>query len=296
MINYKHLYYFWNVAKQGSVTRASEQLHLTPQTISGQINLLEDQLGQALFVKVGRSLEMTEIGRLVMNYADEIFALGQELQETVRNVPEERPVLFRVGIADVVPKTIAHRLIQPVFEMSDPVRIQCRENSLENLLSELALHRLDAVIADGPIPTGLNIQGFNHALGECGISFLAKRSLVKNLKGDFPHNLDGAPMLLPSEINRVHPRLLRWFEALQVHPQIVGEFDDSALMKVFGQAGSGIFVSPTANVNEVAQHYGAVVIGSTDEIREQFFAISVERRISHPVVLAITRAAGKWLK
>lgn len=296
MINYKHLYYFWNVAKQGGVTRASEQLHLTPQTISGQISLLEDQLGHALFAKSGRNLELTDIGRLVMNYADDIFALGLELQDAVRNLPEERPVLFRIGIADVVPKTIAHRLIQPAFELPDPVRIQCRENSLENLLSELALHRLDAVIADGPIPTGLNIQGFNHALGECGISFLAKRSLAKTLQGDFPHNLDGAPLLLPSEINRVHPRLLRWFEGLQIYPQIVGEFDDSALMKVFGQAGNGIFVSPTANVDEVAQHYGSIVIGSTEEIREQFFAISAERRISHPVVLAITRAAGNWLK
>lgn len=295
MINYKHLYYFWNVAKQGGVTRASEQLHLTPQTISGQISLLEDQLGQALFVKSGRNLEMTEIGRLVMNYADEIFALGQELQETLRNLPQERPVVFRVGIADVVPKTIAHRLLKPALELPDPVRIQCRENSLDNLLAELALHRLDVVLADGPIPTGLNVQGFNHSLGECGISFLAAENLAATLEDDFPKNLDGAPLLLPSEINRVHARLMRWFEGLRVYPRIVGEFDDSALMKVFGQAGSGIFISPTANAHEVAQHYGAVVIGATDDIREQFFAISAERRISHPAVLAITRNASDWL-
>ncbi len=249
MINYKHLHYFWVVAKQGGIARAGEQLHLTPQTISGQINLLEDQLGEALFTKSGRNLVLTDTGRLVMNYADEIFALGHELEETVRNLPQERPVVFRVGIADVVPKTIAHRLLAPALELPDTIRIQCRENSLDNLLAELALHRLDMVLADGPISSGLNVQGFNHALGECGMSFLATPEVAASLSGEFPQNLDGAPMLLPSDINRVHSRLLRWFEAMRVFPRIVGEFDDSALMKVFGQAGAGIFVSPTANAN-----------------------------------------------
>ncbi len=295
MINYKHLHYFWVVAKQGGIARAGEQLHLTPQTISGQINLLEEQLGEALFTKSGRNLVLTDTGRLVMNYADEIFALGQELEETVRNLPHERPITFQVGIADVVPKTIAHRLLAPAMALPDSIRIQCRENSLDNLLAELAVHRLDMVLADGPISTGLNVQGFNHALGECGISFLATPAVAAKLSGEFPQNLDGAPLLMPSDINRVHARLLRWFEGMRIFPRIVGEFDDSALMKVFGQAGAGIFVSPTANANEVARQFDAEVIGSTEEIREQFYAISAERRISHPAVLAITRAARDWL-
>lgn len=295
MINYKHLHYFWVVAKQGGIARAGEQLHLTPQTISGQINLLEDQLGEALFTKSGRNLVLTDTGRLVMNYADEIFALGQELEETVRNLPHERPITFQVGIADVVPKTIAHRLLAPALALPDSIRIQCRENSLDNLLAELAVHRLDMVLADGPISTGLNVQGFNHALGECGISFLASPAVVATLSGDFPQNLDGAPLLMPSDINRVHARLLRWFESMRIFPRIVGEFDDSALMKVFGQADAGIFISPTANAEEVAKQFDAVVIGATEEIREQFYAISAERRISHPAVLAITRAARDWL-
>lgn len=295
MINYKHLHYFWVVAKQGGIARAGEQLHLTPQTISGQINLLEDQLGEALFTKSGRNLVLTDTGRLVMNYADEIFALGQELEETVRNLPHERPITFQVGIADVVPKTIAHRLLAPALALPDSIRIQCRENSLDNLLAELAVHRLDMVLADGPISTGLNVQGFNHALGECGISFLASPAVVATLSGDFPQNLDGAPLLMPSDINRVHARLLRWFESMRIFPRIVGEFDDSALMKVFGQADAGIFISPTANAEEVAKQFDAEVIGATEEIREQFYAISAERRISHPAVLAITRAARDWL-
>ena len=295
MINYKHLHYFWVVAKQGGIARAGEQLHLTPQTISGQINLLEEQLGEALFTKSGRNLVLTETGRLVMNYADEIFALGHELEETVRNLPQERPIVFRVGIADVVPKTIAHRLLAPALTLPDTIRIQCRENSLDNLLAELAVHRLDMVLADGPIASGLNVQGYNHALGECGMSFLATPGLAAGLRGEFPHSLDGAPLLMPSDINRVHNRLLRWFEAMRVFPRIAGEFDDSALMKVFGQAGTGIFVSPTANAAEVAQQYDAEVIGSTEEVREQFYAISAERRISHPAVLAITQAARDWL-
>ncbi len=295
MINYKHLHYFWVVAKQGGIARAGEQLHLTPQTISGQINLLEEQLGEALFTKSGRNLVLTDTGRLVMNYADEIFALGQELEETVRNLPHERPITFQVGIADVVPKTIAHRLLAPAMALPDSIRIQCRENSLDNLLAELAVHRLDMVLADGPISTGLNVQGFNHALGECGISFLATPAVAAKLSGEFPQNLDGAPLLMPSDINRVHARLLRWFEGMRIFPRIVGEFDDSALMKVFGQAGAGIFVSPTANASEVARQFDAEVIGSTEEIREQFYAISAERRISHPAVLAITRAARDWL-
>ena len=296
MINYKHLHYFWVVAKQGGIARASEILHLTPQTISGQINLLEDNLGQALFTRSGRNLELTEAGRLALGYADEIFSLGSQLEENLRNQTTDRPLLFKVGIADVVPKTIAYRLLSPALELPDSIRIQCRESSLETLLAELALHRVDMVLADGPIPPGIEVRGFNHPLGECGISFFGKAELARDLVGGFPRSLGGAPLLIPSDINRMHDRLLQWLEGMRIFPQIIGEFDDSALMKVFGQAGDGIFVAPTAIADEVMEHYGVEQIGQTEAVREQFFAISVERRISHPAVSAITEAAKRWLQ
>ena len=296
MINYKHLHYFWVVAKQGGIARASERLHLTPQTISGQISLLEESLGEKLFTKVGRNLELTETGRLVLSYADEIFSLGGELEDALHNLPSDRPMVFKVGVAEVVPKTIAYRLLAPAMKLPNPVRIVCKENSLDDLLGELALHRIDMVIADGPIPSGLNVRGYNHFLGECGISFLAVPRLAKKLSKNFPQSLHGAPVLLPSEINVVQARLLSWLDGLHIYPRIVGEFDDSALMKVFGQAGSGVFIAPSAIADEVAKHYGVQIIGSTDEVREQFYAISVERRISHPAVVSITETAREWLK
>lgn len=295
MINYKHLHYFWVVAKEGGIARASERLHLTPQTISGQLSLLEENLGEALFNRVGRNLELTEIGRLALSYADEIFVLGGELEEVVRNLPSGRPMVFKVGVADVVPKSIAYRLLAPALELPESVRIVCRENSIESLLAELALHRLDLVIADSPIPHGVNVRGFNHQLGECGISFFAAPKLAKTLSKDFPQNINGAPMLLPGETTVTHNRLLNWFDNQHIHPRIVGEFDDSALMKAFGQAGTGIFIAPTPIASEVEKQYGVTVIGKTEEIREQFYAISVERRISHPAVAAITETAREWL-
>jgi len=295
MINYKHLHYFWVVAKQGGITRASERLHLTPQTISGQISLLEENIGEALFSKAGRRLELTETGRLVLSYADEIFSVGGELEEALRNLPPERQMIFKVGIADVVPKMIAYRLLAPALSLPDPVRIICRENNLENLLAELAVHRVDMVIADGPIPPGINVRGFNHVLGECGISFLAVPQLARPLRKNFPHSLNGAPLLIPSESNLVQGKLLDWLDNMRIYPRIVGEFDDSALMKVFGQAGTGIFIVPTPISIEVAKQYGVRIIGGTKEVLEQYYAISVERRISHPAVSAITDIAREWL-
>ncbi|MGD2055565.1 MAG: transcriptional activator NhaR [Gammaproteobacteria bacterium] len=296
MINYKHLHYFWVVAKQGGIARAGERLHLTPQTISGQISQLEDSIGEALFTKAGRNLELTETGRLVLSYADEIFSLGGELEEALRNLPQDRRMRFKVGIADVVPKTIAYRLLAPALSMSDPVRVICRENNLASLLAELALHRVDMVIADGPIPPGINVRGFNHVLGDCGISFLAVPHLARPLRKDFPRSLNGAPLLIPSETNLVQAKLLDWLDSLRIYPHIVGEFDDSALMKVFGQAGTGIFIVPTPIATEVSKHYGVQILGSTEDVREQYYAISAERRISHPAVSAITETAREWLQ
>ncbi|MBD1390785.1 transcriptional activator NhaR [Neiella sp. HB171785] len=295
MINYKHLHYFWVAAKQGGIARASEHLHLTPQTISGQISLLEEQLGTALFVKVGRKLELTETGRLVLSYADEIFSLGDELKDVLSHSSLQRPQQLKIGIADVVPKTIAHRLLQPAFCLDEPIRMICKENSLNELLAELALHRLDLVIADAPIPTDIGIRGFSHPLGECGLSFMASPELAARLSGDFPANLDGQPLLISGQQSVMHTRLQQWLDQRHIRPNVVGEFDDSALMKAFGQAGAGVFAVPSAIAKEVAAQFSVEPIGATDDIREQFYAISIQRRISNPAVVAITQAAREWL-
>jgi LysR family transcriptional activator of nhaA len=295
MINFKHLHYFWVVAKQGGVMRASENLHITPQTISGQIRLLEEQLGHSLFKKVGRNLELTDTGRRVLGYADDIFSLGYELEENIKNAPKDRAQLLRVGVADVVPKSIAYRLLEPALHIDEPVRFVCKENSLESLLGDLALHKLDIVIADGPIPQRLGIKGYNHPLGECGITFLAAPALASTMEPDFPSNLTGKPFLMPSDLSLVQSQLLQWLDRYNVLPNIVGEFDDSALMKAFGQGGTGIFVVPTAIAEEVANQYGVIIIGETDEIREQFYAITTERRLSNPALVAINETARDWL-
>jgi len=295
MINYKHLHYFWEVAKSGSIARASEKLHLTPQTISGQLSLLEEHLDEALFSRVGRNLELTETGRLVLSYAEEIFSLGGELEERLRNLPAGRPKVFKVGVTDVVPKSIAYRLLAPALELPEPVRIICREGSIDNLLAQLALHKVDLVIADGSIPSSINVRGFNHPLGDCGITFFATARLARKLGKNFPENLNGMPLLLPGEMTVVRNRLTAWLEGQHIYPQIVGEFDDSALMKAFGRTGTGIFIAPSPIAEEVKEQYGVVIIGETKKIREQFFAISVERKISHPAVAAITETAREWL-
>ena len=295
MINYKHLYYFCVVAKEGGIARASERLHLTPQTISGQLSLLEENLGEALFTRVGRHLELTETGRLVLSYADEIFSLGGELEEMVHNLSDGRPMIFKVGVADVVPKSIAYRLLAPALQLPEPIRIVCREGAIDSLLAELAVHRIDLVIADGPIPQSVNVNGFNHLLGDCDISFFATPELARRLGKNFPHCLSGEPLLLPGEMNVVRNRLVKWFDGLGIYPRIVGEFDDSALMKAFGRTGVGVFIAPTPIAAEVEKQYGVVALGQTDEVRDHFYAISVERKISHPAVAAITETAREWL-
>ncbi len=291
-MNFKHLHYFWRVAKAGGVARASEQLHLTPQTISEQIGLLEDALGTPLFAKKGRNLELTDAGRLALGYAQDIFALGSELEESLRNYPAGgRPVEFRVGVAEAVSKTIAYRLIEPATRLPTTMRLVCRESKLDSLLAELAAHRLDLVISDAPIPPSVSVRAYNHRLGESGVSFFASAGLFKHCKGKFPACLDGAPMLVPGDGAAVRPRLDRWRDANKLRPRVVGEFDDSALMKAFGQRGAGVFIGPTVLESEIEKQYGVKTLGRTQEIVEEFFAISVERRVTHPSVVAITAAA-----
>lgn len=295
MINFKHLHYFWVAAKQGGISKASENLHITPQTISGQISLLEEQLGVALFNKVGRNLELTETGRMVLSYADEIFALSSDLEQSVHTASNNRTQVLKIGVADAVPKSIAYRLLAPALALEEPVKFVCKENSLESLLGELALHKLDLIIADGAIPPHLGALGFSHPLGECGVSFMAAPKLATALKNDFPDCLTGAPLLIPSNLSQAHIQLLRWLDKHHLHPRIAGEFDDSALMKAFGQAGAGVFIVPSAIAEEVANQYQVRVIGESDEIRKQFFAICSERRLSNLALLAINNTARDWL-
>lgn len=291
MINYKHLRYFWMVAKEGGVARASESLHLTPQTISGQMSLLEEYLGVELFTRVGRNLELTETGRLVLSYSDEIFSLGSELEEMLHHLPVERPQLLRIGVVDVVPKSIAHRILSPILQLTEPVRMVCREASLDTLLAELAVHRLDFVLADRPIPSSVSTRGFSHRLGESAVSFFATAKLAKKLKGEFPFCLDGAPLLLPSSGTQVRSGIERWLDKQRLHPRIIAEFDDSALMKAFGKEGAGVFVAPSAIALEVARQFQVVALGRVDEVKESFYIISVERRVTHPIVSAVVEAA-----
>jgi len=295
MINYKHLRYFLEVAKEGGVVRASERLHLTPQTISGQLRLLEEYLGIDLFNRVGRNLELTEDGRLVLSYADEIFSLGGELEEVIHHLPIGRPQLFKVGVVDMVPRSIAHRILEPALHMSESVRMTCREASLDTLLAELAVHRLDLVLADRPIPSTVSTRGFSHKLGQCAVSFFATVDLANSLKGDFPRNLDGAPILLPSRGNQLRAGIDLWLDKHRIQPRMVAEFDDSALMKAFGQEGAGIFIAPAVIKAEVERQYRVTSIGQVDEVKEHFYAISIERRVLHPVVAEVVGAARKLL-
>lgn len=292
-LNFNHLRYFWAVAKAGGIARASEQLHLTPQTISGQITLFEDVLGYKLFERVGRRLEVSDAGRTVLSYADEIFTLGEELEGVLKTPAAGRPLQFRVGVADAVPKVLAYRLLEPAMRLPEPLHIICREGKLASLLADLAVHRLDIVIADTPMPAAVNVKGFNHLLGGCGLTFFATAKLRRRSEHPFPRLLDGAPLLLPGEDSAVRPRLMRWFDEERIRPRIVGEFDDGALLKAFGRAGAGIFSAPSAIADQVRRQYGVAAVGRTEAVTESFYAISVERRLTHPAVLAITSTASK---
>jgi LysR family transcriptional activator of nhaA len=294
-LNYKHLHYFWVVAKAGGVARAAERLHLTPQSISGQLKLLQDSLGGDLFRRVGRKLELTDAGRVALAYAEEIFPRGEELLDVLTLGRSGIPELLRVGVADVVPKSIAFRLLEPVLRLPTPMRIVCREWRLRDLLAELAVQRLDVVIADAPMPTALDVRAFSHFLGTCGIAFFAAASLTRRYRPNFPQSLDGAPMLVPGEDAALRPRLMQWFATQGVRPRIVGEFDDRALMQDFGQAGSGVFTAPAALREQLKQRYQVQVLGETDQVAEEFYAISVERRLTAPAVLAMREAARKSL-
>lgn len=292
-MNFKHLHYFWMAARAGGIVRAGEQLHTTPQTLSGQIKLLEDRLGRKLFRKAGRQLELTDDGRTALKYADEIFALGNELENALRRPrsADERVLEFRVGVADSVAKSVAYRLLEPALNLTEPVRMVCHEWKYADLLAELALHRLDLVIANEPLSRRVSVKAFNHELGRTPMSFFAAPALMARLGGPFPRCLDGQPLLVHSATSPVRQQLEAWLARERLAPRIVGEFDDGALMKAFGREGRGIFLAPTVLEGEVSAQYEVRVVGRSEELVEDFFAISVERRITHPCVAAITQAA-----
>ncbi len=290
-LNYKHLHYFWVVANKGGIARASESLHLTPQTISGQLRVLEEAVGAKLFSRSGRHLVLTEAGRLTLSYADEIFTLGTELKEALQGQASGRPLRFRVGIAEVVPKLIAYRLLEPALKLAEPVRVICHEDKLDNLLAGMAVHKLDMLLTDSPMPPATNVRAFNHLLGECGTTFFAARALATRYRRNFPRTLNNAPMLLPTANSAVRVALAQWFDEVEIQPHIIGEFDDSALAKAFGQAGVGIFAAPTVIEQEIIRQYQVKPVGRTDKIRQQFYAISAERRLKHPAVVAVSHVA-----
>ena len=290
-LNYHHLLYFWTVAREGGISKAAEKLRLSQPTISAQIRLLEDSLGERLFQRQGRALVMTDVGRVVYRYADEIFGIGRELLETLRGRPPGRPLQLAIGIVNAVPKLIAYRLLRPAVESTEPVHVVCREDNAEQLTAQLATHALDVVIADTPAPPHVRVKVFNHLLGESDTAFFAPAPLASRLRRRFPRSLNEAPMILPTINAALRRGLEQWFEKEKIRPRTIGEFEDSALMKVFGQGAGVAFPAPAAIAADVCRLYGVRQIGRTSAVRERYYAISVERRLTHPGVLAITSAA-----
>ncbi len=294
-INFKHLRYFWMVAKTGSIAKAAAQLHLTPQSISGQLTEFANTLGVELFRRVGRNLELTDTGRRILSYAEDIFTTGDELLDLVRDKSMKTMISYRVGCADSVSKLIACRLVEPALRLPEPVRLICREGRLASLVADLAVHHLDLIIADRPMPSHLSVRGYNHLLGESGMTVFAQPALAATLAPGFPACLNGAPMLLPGEDFAIHQRVLQWLEKSQVHPRVVGEFDDSAMMKAFGQSGAGVFFAPSVIAAQVCDQYRVVPLGRVETVVEQVYAITTERRLSHPATVAISKMARDTL-
>lgn len=292
-LNYNHLYYFYIVATEGTISKASERLNLTPQTISGQITSFEAQVGVNLFDRKGKKLSLSEIGRLIYSYAEEIFQLGDEIKHILKS---QQPVLwhtFTVGITDVIPKVLAHQLLSPALNMNERVRLICVEGDQNSLLADLAVNKLDCILTDQPLRLGNHVKAYNHLLTESGFTFFASKTLLKGSVIDFPQSLAELPWLMQSKKSEVRTHLSSWLEKHNITPNIVAEFDDSALMKSFGEAGYGVFSSPTLIEEYVAEKYNVNIIGRTDEIKEHYYIISPERRLKHPSIIEIVDAAKK---
>lgn len=294
-LNYHHLLYFWTVAKEGTIAAACEQLHLTQSTVSTQIRDLEKALGERLFRRVGRNLALTETGHVVFRYADEIFSLGNELVEAVQGGPTSRSLRLNVGAQDTLPKLIAYRLLEPVFRLPESVRVVCHEGTPAQLLPRLSVHELDLVLSDAPVSPGIRVRAFSHLLGECGIRFFAAPPLARRLRKGFPKSLHGAPALLPAGSAAMRGTLERWFGLVGVRPSVAAEFEDIELMMAFGRHGRGFFPAHDAITKEIAADCRVESIGAIEGRNERFYAISVERQLKHPAVVAITEAARETL-
>ena len=292
-LNYHHLRYFWVTAHEGSVTKASETLHISQPAVSAQIRALEQAFGEKLFRRSGRSLAMTEAGRVVYRYAEEIFGLGTELMETLKGrAGTRKPLRLVVGIADVLPKTIVRRLLEPAFHLGMPVRLVCREDkTVEEFLAVLADHAVDLVLADAPAPPGIPVKAFNHRLGECGTSVFGARVLARRWRKGFPRSLGGASFLMPGARSALRRALDQWLKTEAIWPDVVAEVDDSALLNALGQDAKGLFAGPSVMERDICRQYGVQVVGRLRDVRQQFYAISVERRLKHPAVIAISEAA-----
>lgn len=290
-LNYHHLLYFRVVAREGGLVAAAKALRLSHPTLSAQIHTLEDRLGEKLFTKVGRKLVLTETGRLALRYADEIFVLGRDLVESVQGRSPDRPLRLDVGIVDVLPKLVVQRLLKPALELAQPVRLHCHEASFTRLLGELAQHNLDIVLADSPVPSGSAVRAHHHLLGESTVGFFATPALARAYRAGFPHSLDGAPMLLPSESLNLRRSLNLWFDKHGIRPRILAELDDSALLKEFGADGIGIFPAPEVVTSEIRAQYRVAHLGQAEGVLERLYAISAERRLKHPAVVAVSQAA-----
>ncbi len=292
-INYHHLLYFWTVAKEGSIVKASEVLRLAQPTISGQIKRFEEVLGEKLFDKKGRNLVLTEVGQTVFRYANEIFTLGREMQDVLKGNPTNRPPKVIIGIANSFPRLIAHLLLAPTVQQLGPLNLVCREDKPKELLAELAIHNLDVVLTDTPMDPSIRVKAYNHLLGECGLTVFGSGEMVTRYKRGFPQSLDGAPFLLPTENTEIRQSIDQWFVSREIRPQIVGEFEDSILLKVFGQSGMGLFPAPSVIVDEMRKRYNVRPVGTLDDVRVRFYAVSVEKKLKHPVLVAINEEARK---
>jgi LysR family transcriptional activator of nhaA len=294
-LNYHHLLYFWVTAREGGVARASKVLRLSQPTISAQIKRLEEVLGVKLFQRHGRSLVLTDTGRMVYKYADEIFGIGRELLDAIRSNQPGRALPLTVGVSNAVPKLIACRLLRPLMGAPSPVRLVCHEENTEQLLTQLATHALDVVLADRPAPPHIRVKAFNHLLGESDTGFFAAPALAAKLKRRFPQSLHDVPTVVSTLNTALRRDLDAWFHAIAVRPSVVGEFEDPALMKVFGAESGAVFPAPFAIAADVCRMYGVALAGRTDAVKERYYAISAERRLTHPGVLAITSAAREGL-
>lgn len=290
-LNYHHLLYFWTVAREGTIAKASDVLLLAQPTISEQVRSLEESVGVKLFRKQGRNLVLTDAGCVAFQYADEIFARGREMSDVLRGRTVGRAARFTLGIADVVPKLIAYRLILPALKLADPIRLVCREGKPDKLLSQLAIHEVDLVISDSPLDPSIRIHAFSHLLGQSGLSFFAHPRLAKRFTARFPKCLEGMPFLMPADNTDLRRSLEHWLDGQGVRPIVAGEFEDSALASVFSEAAVGAFATPTPTEAQVKKQYGLTLLGRTRDIVESFYAISLDRRIKHPAVVAILEVA-----